>query len=136
MQATLGSRPAQLVVGHRGPDEVAETGGQFPVRNRPGLVAGRRGFDAEQERGRNQNTSQRGPKRLLVGQPALPQPVIQRTKASLFSLVQWPAVCPAGKGQKCLRLRRVGCFQFFLESQSSLVEPTAPPLEVFQQFLG
>ena len=108
-QPAPGGRRAELLVGHRRPEEEAEPAGELPVgqRHDPGPTGRRRLGPVQEGRG-DQDAGQQRPGRGFVTQTASPQPGVEVAQALLFGRGQRPTPGPLGEPQRVLHVARLG----------------------------
>ena len=85
VEPARGGQPRQLVVGHRGPEEIAEPAGELPVRDRLRLGPGAGPLDAVEERRRDQDPGQHQPERLVMRGAYSPRSMPVQARSSFFS---------------------------------------------------
>ena len=98
---------AQVVVGHRGPEEIAEPAGELPVRDRAGRVPRAGPLDPVEERRRDQDSGHHEPQRVLMPELLRAEGPIQCPQFLILVLRQRPTIGPCGQAHELIELLRL-----------------------------
>ena len=99
-----GGQSKQLVVGHGGPEEIAEAAGQLPTGNRSRFHPCRRLLDAVEKVGRHQHPSQQAAQRRIMLLPPRPQRTVQVQQIHFLPDFQRPAIGALGKPKQGIQV--------------------------------